>query len=189
VKEAMATLRGEGPSDFTALVETVAAEMLRLGGKATTPEEARALVAEVIASGAAWQKFREFVVAQGGDPAQVDHPELLPEARWQVSVSSYRSGYVAAIDAYEVGLVTMHLGGGRAKKGDPIDHAVGVVLHKKVGDWVEAGEPLCEIHANDPDRLKEAEERLLAAYQLSDTAITPPPLIHKIITASPQRAG
>ncbi len=182
VKEALATLQGQGPADFTALVETVAGEMLRLGGVAATATEAGRRVTEVVASGAAWQKFREFVVAQGGDPAQVDNPDLLPQARWREPLPSPRSGYVAAIDAYAVGLVTMLLGGGRAKKGDPIDHAVGVVLHKKVGDWVEAGEPLCEIHANDPARLAEAKRRLLDAYAFQETPVSSPPLIHRILT-------
>ncbi len=181
VKEALATLRGEGPEDFTELVHTVAGEMLRLGGKAATREEARTLVERVVADGAALRKFREFIVAQGGDPAQVNNPDLLPSARYVVDVPSPQAGYVAGIDAYEVGLVTMHLGGGRAKKGDPIDHAVGVVLHKKVGDAVEAGEPLCQVHANDERLLAEAQERLARAYTLADEPVARPTLIHRII--------
>ncbi len=181
VKEALATLRGEGPSDFTELVRTVAGEMLRLGGKAPSREAARALVDEMIAGGAALRKFREFIAAQGGDPAQVDNPDLLPAARIVVDLPSPQAGYVAGLNAYEVGLSAMILGGGREKKGDPIDHAVGVVLYKKIGDRVEAGEPLCQIHANDEARLAEARRRLLAAYTFSETPVSSPPLIHAII--------
>lgn len=184
VKEALATLRGEGPLDFTELVYTVAGEMLRLGGKATSPEAARALVDRVVQDGSALRKFREFIVAQGGDPAQVDNPDLLPSAAYQVDLPSPQSGYIAGIDAYTVGLTAMHLGGGREKKGDPIDYAVGVVLYKKIGDRVERGEPLCQVHANDPERLAEAQARLQQAFEFSDVPVQPPPLIHRIIRAT-----
>ncbi len=181
VKEAIATLHGQGPDDFTELVHTVAGEMLRLGGKAATREEARALVDRVVEDGSAFRKFRQFVTAQGGDPAQVDNPDLLPKARIVEPLPSPGAGYVKDIDALEVGLVTMILGGGREKKGDPIDHAVGIVLHKKVGDRVEAGEPLCEIHANDEARLAEARERLLRAFAIASAPVKPYTLIYDIL--------
>ena len=181
VKEAIATLRGEGPADFSELVHTVAGEMLRLGGKATTREEARRLVDEVIADGRAWRKFQEFVIAQGGDPDQVQDPNLLPRARHVVPLRAPRSGYVHTLDALAVGHAVMMLGGGREKKGDAIDHAVGVVLHKKMGDRVEAGDVLCEIHVNDERRLSEVQERLLVAYTLTDEPPALPPLIHAIL--------
>ncbi len=182
VKEAIATLHGRGPADFTELVHTVAGEMIRLGGKAATREEARALVDEVIADGSAFRKFREFIVAQGGDPAQVDNPDLLPKARIVVPLESAAAGYVADIDALQVGLATMILGGGREKKGEPIDHAVGVVLHKKVGDRVDAGEPLCEVHANDEARLAEALERLRRAIVVTPEPVEGYPIVYEIIT-------
>ncbi|NPA90238.1 MAG: pyrimidine-nucleoside phosphorylase [Chloroflexi bacterium] len=181
VKEAIATLHGRGPEDFTELVHTVAGEMIRLGGKAATREEARALVDQVIADGSAFRKFRQFIVAQGGDPRQVDNPDLLPKARLVIPIESERSGFVQDIDAYEVGLVTMILGGGREKKGDPIDHAVGVVLHKKVGDRVSAGEPLCEIHANDETRLQEALDRLRGAIRVGEEPVEPWPIVYEIV--------
>lgn len=186
VKEAMATLRGEGPADFTDLVRAVAGEMLRLGGKARTREKARRLVDEAIADGRGLEKFREFIIAQGGDPAQVDNPDLLPKARHIVPLLSPRAGYIQTLNALTVGRVVMFLGGGREKKGDPIDHAVGVVLHKKVGDWVEEGEPLCDIHLNDESRLEEAGKRLLAAYTFAEEPVSAPPLIHAILEGTPQ---
>lgn len=189
VREAIATLQGRGPADFGELVYTVAAEMLRLGGKAATPEEARALVERVLADGSALRKFQAFVIAQGGDPTQVENPELLPKARLVFDLPSPRAGYVHAINALEVGLTAMILGGGREKKGDTIDHAVGVVLRKKVGDRVAAGEPLCEIHANDRGQLEEARERLLAAYTIGDGPVARPPLIHRVLRDGHEKGG
>ncbi len=181
VKEAIATLHGEGPEDFTELVRAVAGEMLRLGGKARTREEARQLVDAAIADGRAWRKFRQFVVAQGGDSAQVDNPDLLPSAREIIPLESPQAGYVQALNALKIGRAVMMLGGGREKKGDPIDHAVGVILLKKVGDKVEQGEPLCEIHLNDRSRLEDVVAELLDAYTIGDAYVAPPPLIHDIL--------
>lgn len=181
VKEAIATLRGEGPADFSELVHTVAGEMIRLGGKAATREEARRLVDEAIADGRALRKFQEFVIAQGGDPEQARNPDLLPRARRVVPLRSPRAGFVRALDALAVGQAVMMLGGGREKKGDVIDHAVGVVLHKKMGDRVELGDVLCEIHVNDEARLEEARARLLGAYTLGDEPPNPHRLIHDIL--------
>lgn len=183
VKEAIATLRGEGPADFTELVHTVAAEMLRLGGKAATREEARRLIVAAIADGRALHKFRQFIVAQGGAPAQVDNPDLLPAAREVVFLESPRAGYVQALNALEVGRAVMMLGGGREKKGEPIDHAVGVIVQKKVGERVEKGEPLCEIHVNDRSRMDDVVEKLLGAYKIGEERVAPPPLIHDILTS------
>ncbi len=186
VKEALATLQGKGPADFTELVRTVAGEMLRLGGKAATREEARSLVDTAIADGRALRKFREFIVAQGGDPEQVDNPDLLPTARHIVPLASPRAGYVHRLDALQVGRVVMLLGGGREKKGDTIDHAVGVVVRKKIGDRVEKGEPLCDIHINDESRLEEAQARLLAAYTIAEEPASAPTLIYDILEGEPR---
>ena len=183
VKEAIATLRGEGPADFTELVHTVAAEMLRLGGKAATREEARRLIDAAIADGRALRKFRQFIAAQGGDPAQVDNPDLLPAAREIVLLESPRAGYVQALNALEVGRAVMMLGGGREKKGEPIDHAVGVIVQKKVGERVEKGEALCEIHVNARSRMDDVVEKLLGAYKIGEERVAPPPLIHDILTS------
>jgi len=130
-------------------------------------------VRKVIADGSAFEKFRAFVAAQGGDTSLVDHPERLPTAPIQLRVPAPTSGYVYAIDAREVGLVTVDLGGGRHKKGDPIDPAVGVVLSAKVGARVESGETLCTVHAASEQSAQEAAKRLQAAYTLVDAPVRP----------------
>jgi len=181
VAEAIATLRGQGPADFLELCLTVGAQMLLLAGKVEKAAEGRALLLVKLLSGAALAKFGEWVAAQGGDWQVIEHPELLPRASLVEPLLAPRGGYVAGLDAAAVGLTVVALGGGRAKKGDPIDHAVGVVLHRKVGDAVQPGEPLLTIHANDPARLAEARERLLAAYTWSDTPVPKPRLVHQIV--------
>jgi len=192
VAEAIATLQGRGPADFMELCLTVGAQMLLLAGKAVrnskfeirNSTEGRALLLVKLLSGAALDKFGEWLAVQGGDWEVVEHPELLPRASVVEPLLARRGGYVAGLDAATVGLTVVALGGGRAKKGDPIDHAVGVVLHRKVGDAVQPGEPLLTIHANDPARLAEARERLLAAYAWSDAPVPKPTLIHKIVRES-----
>ncbi len=181
VREALETLCGAGPPDFREHSIIVAGEMLRLAEIARDEEEGRRLAQGALDSGRALDKFRQFVAAQGGDPRQIDDPDLLPRARWVEPLLSSRSGYLAAIDAREVGLAILDLGGGRAKKGDPIDHAVGVVLSAKVGDWVERDQPLLVIHANDAVRLQEARARLLRAYAWRERPISPPRLIRRVL--------
>jgi pyrimidine-nucleoside phosphorylase len=181
VREALETLCGAGPPDFREHSIIVAGEMLRLAEIARDEEEGRRLAQGALDSGRALDKFRQFVAAQGGDPRQIDDPDLLPRARWVEPLLSSRSGYLAAIDAREVGLAMLDLGGGRAKKGDPIDHAVGVVLSAKVGDWVERDQPLLVIHANDAVRLQEARARLLRAYAWSERPASPPRLIRRVL--------
>ena len=181
VAEAIATLRGAGPVDFTEHCLVVAAEMLFLGEKATSPEAARKILHRCLESGDALRKFEEWVRAQGGDSRVVDDITLLPRARLREDLQSPRDGYIAAIDAMRVGIATVDLGAGRAKKGDPIDHAVGVVLHKKVGDLVATGEALLTIHANDADRLASSKVALLAAYAWSEAPVRAAPLVRGII--------
>ena len=168
VQEAIATLHGQGPVDFQELVEAVAGEMLLIAGAADDLAAARAQVSEVIADGRAFAKFRAFVAAQGGDARLVDHPERLPAAPVQVAVRAPVNGYVHAIDARAVGLVTVDLGGGRLKKGDPVDPAVGVMLQAKVGAQVIAGEPLCIVHAASAATAAAVTTHLQAAYTLKD---------------------
>lgn len=179
--EAIETLQGRGPQDFVTLVLTLAGEMLWLGGKAPDPAAGQAMAQEQIANGQAWQKFRQFVAAQGGDVSQVDNVGLLPRAQWVEPVPAPADGWVAAVRADQIGTATVHLGGGRAKKGDRIDHAVGVVLAAKVGDRVERGQPLCWVHASDAARLAAAKEEVLAAYAFSPEPVSPPPLIHRVL--------
>ncbi|MFQ5594986.1 MAG: pyrimidine-nucleoside phosphorylase [Anaerolineae bacterium] len=181
VEEAIATLRGEGPADFTEHCMVIAAHLLVLGGKAQDTEEARVILRNLIDSGAALEQFRRWIEAQGGDPAVADDPKIMPQANLVRDVPAPRSGMVAGIDAMEVGLTAVALGAGREKKGDPIDHSVGIVFGPKIGDRVEAGERLLAIHAADEDSFELARRRLLAAYTWSDQPVEPPPLFHQVI--------
>lgn len=155
--------------------------MLLLAGKAANETDAGQRLSQLLDSGRALDKFREWIGAQDGDLACVDDLRRLPAARFIEPVPASRSGYIAALDAREVGLAAMLLGGGRARKEDQIDHAVGVVLHAKIGDRVEQGQPLLTIHANEEAKLAEARQRLVAAYEWSHERVSLPPLIHRII--------
>lgn len=183
VREAIDTLHGQGPTDFTELVLTVAATMVRLYDEAhgETGSDAHQRVTQQLHSGAAWQKFREFVAAQGGDLTTVDEPQRLPQAPVVAPCLASSSGYVAAIDAEAVGLTVVDLGGGRIKKGDPIDPAVGLVLEVRLGDWVEAGQPLAVIHAASEAAWETACGRLQQIITVQLHTIDPPPLIHQVI--------
>lgn len=178
VQEAIATLHGQGPADFQALVETVAAEMLTIGQAAPTPDAAQAAVRQAISSGAALAKFRAFVVAQGGDGALVDDPTQLPQAPYSQPLLAEQTGYVQHIQAREVGLTCVDLGGGRRKKGDPIDHRVGITVHAKVGDRVTPDTPLCTIHATDEQSANTAATRLRAAYTIGAESVAALPVIY-----------
>jgi pyrimidine-nucleoside phosphorylase len=182
LKEALDTLHGRGPADFRQHCLTMASQMLLLAGQATEQEEVIAHLETLLDRGQALAKFRQWLTAQGGDVAYVDDPSLLPRARHIEELDAPRSGYIADLDAREVGLTSMLLGGGRSQKGDQIDHAVGIVLNTKIGDGVEEGQPLLTIHANDEARLWGARQRLLAAYEWSDEPVSPPPLLHEIVS-------
>ncbi len=181
VKEAVETLRGDGPEDFVEHCVVVAAEIVRLAGKARDARQARSMVTRALKEGKAWEKFLEWIEAQGGDRSMVEDPSLLPQAKYREPLLSPQSGYIAELNAMEVGIASVILGAGREKKGEPINHAVGVVLHKKIGDYVEEGEPLLTIHADDLDRLEEARKHLLDAYKWSEAEPSPPPLVYEII--------
>jgi len=187
VREAIATLQGHGPPDLFELCLTVASQMVLLAERCQTEEECRALLRETLRSGAALERFRDLVRAQGGDPSVVEHPEKLPQARLVKQVRAFWPGYVETIDAMEVGLTVALLGAGRVRKDEPIDPAVGLVLAVKVGDRVEEGQLLYTVHANDEERLAQAERRLQDAVLFSSEPVTPPPLIHRIIgTGTPR---
>ncbi len=175
VKEAIATLQGAGPPDFWAHCLEVAAHMLLLAGKAADLDTAKMMVTEVRDDGRALQKFRDMVTAQGGDGRQVDNPDLLPKAQLVGPILAPQTGYMAAIDTAAVGWAAVHLGGGRLVKSDQIDHAVGFLLHAKVGGHFAAGERLGEIHANDPAKLAQAQQELLAAMQWAEGEVRPLP--------------
>jgi pyrimidine-nucleoside phosphorylase len=181
VREAIETLRGAGPADFREHCLHVAAHMLVLAGGQPTLRKARALAERSLAGGEALAKFRALVRAQGGDDRVIDDPVRLPQAAHIEVVASPRGGYLATIDAGQVGQAAIDLGAGRAKKGDPIDHSVGVVLRHKVGDRVIKGEPLFTVHASTAVQCREAAERLLQAHRFSVRKVPPLPLFYRTI--------
>lgn len=181
VKEAIDTLSGKGPKDLTELCLTLGSQMVVLGGHAQTIEEARKQLEEVIANGAALDVFKKFIKGQGGNPAVVDDPSLLPQAKYTIEVPAKESGFVSHIVADEIGTAAMLLGAGRATKESEIDLAVGLVLRKKVGDPVKAGESLVTIYTNRED-VKEVKDKIYANIKLSSEAVIAPKLIEDIIT-------
>lgn len=180
VKEAIETLQGKGPQDLTDLVLTLGSQMVILAKKAETTQEAKAMLREAITSGKAIAKFKEFLQNQGGDASVVDDTAKLPQAKYQIELPAKKSGYVSRMVADEIGVASMLLGAGRATKEDTIDLAVGIVLHKKVGDKVSEGESLLTIHSNR-ENIDEVTQKLYDNIFIEDTAKAPQ-LIHEIIT-------
>ncbi len=183
VKEAIDVLNGQGPKDLHDLCLTLASQMLVLGEKAETDEEARAILEEIIASGKGLDKLAAFVEAQGGDSEWVYNPDLLPTAVKQIPVLAPKDGFVKSIEAESVGIAALLLGAGRETKTSEIDLAVGIVLEKKIGDPVKAGEALAVLHVNDETKVEEATDRLLKAYGIAESAETPK-LIKGIVRAN-----
>jgi pyrimidine-nucleoside phosphorylase len=181
VREALDTLRGAGPADFREHCLHVAAHMLLLSGHAATLRNARALATQALDGGAAMTKFRALVLAQGGDPAAVDQPDLLPRASVIRTVPASKAGYLAQADARIIGMTAVTLGAGRARKGDTIDPAVGVVVHAKVGDRLSPGTPLCTIHAPNPAKAQAALEQLSDAFRITARRVAPLPLFYRTI--------
>ena len=182
VKEAVATLQGEGSPHLWVHAQAVAAQMLRLAGRADSVEAAEEMLAEVRTNGQAFTKFRQMVAAQGGDVAQVDEPNKLPQAKLIEPLLAPRTGSIAAMNTAEIGWAVVRLGGGRFTKEDKIDHAVGLMLPVKIGDTVKAGDEMGTIHANDADKLDQARQEILAAIRWSDEPIEPLPHIHGTVT-------
>ncbi len=182
VKEAIDTLRGEGPKDLEDLCLELGSYMLTGSGYADSKEAAKEKLKETIASGNALKKLAEFVEAQGGDPQAVYDTSLLPAAHFREEILSPSEGWVSHIEADEVGVASLILGGGRETKESVIDLSVGLVLTKKAGDAVKKGEPLAVIYANDREKLSAARERFLSAYTFSKAPVKPRPLIHGIVT-------
>ena len=180
VKEAIETLKGHGPKDLEELVLQLASQMVVLAKKAPDVETAYEQLKEKLHSGEAFNKFKEFVQAQGGDVAQIENPDLLPKAASIIPVKASQTGYVHQIDALSIGLAAMKLGAGRATKDDMIDMAVGVVLDKKVGDSVGEGDVLAYIHANRVDN-EEAIAYIEKAYCICKDPVCPPTLIYDVI--------
>lgn len=168
VLEAIQTLKGQGPRDLLEVTLVLGAHMVVLAGKAPDFDAARRLLEEILADGRGLSKFKEIISAQGGDAGVVENPELLPRAAHVLSVKSPQDGYVQRIHAEMVGNTAAALGAGRETKESVIDLAVGLVLEKKVGDQVKAGEILATIHANDPVKGDQAVQNLLTAYTLGE---------------------
>ncbi|WP_068785202.1 pyrimidine-nucleoside phosphorylase [Paenibacillus phocaensis] len=184
IKEAVATLRGEGPADLEEVCLILASHMLILGGKAENEEEAHALLTAQLDSGEALEKLKQMVAAQGGNTEQIDHPELLPTAELKVDVKAAAGGFVESIQAEEIGIAAMMLGAGRETKESVIDLAAGVDLRKKIGDPVEVGETLAVLHLNRSHEAgrAEAERRILNAYGISGTKVPRRPLVFALVT-------
>ncbi len=181
VAESVACLRGEGPADVMEITSTLGAHMLVLGGVARDDAEARARLEAALRSGAALAKFREIVVAQGGDGRVIDDPARLPQARMKELFVAQRAGFVAAVDARAVAFAALRLGAGRERAEDVIDPSVGIAGIVKVGERVASGAPLAVLHANDDARLAEARALLAEAFTLGDAPVTPPPLVAEVI--------
>ncbi len=173
VIEAIDTLKGGGPNDFREHCLHVSAHMLVVGQRAKDLNEGRKMAEKAIADGSAFEKFRVLVQAQGGDVSYVDDPDKFPRAKFVEVVKAPRNGWLAQVDARSVGEASVSLGAGRAKKSDPVDHAVGFVIHHKVGDKVEKGEPLFTVYANDERKQADACARVLAAHLFSDAPVPP----------------
>ena len=183
VREAIDTLRGDGPADFREHCRVVAGYMALLAGRAATLEEAEALIAAVWTDGRGLAKFRELVVAQGGDGAQVDDPARLPQARYVEPIEATRSGYITAMDTAELGWVCVRCGGGRLVKSDRVNPAVGFLLPVKIGDYIEKGQPIGKIHADDDMTLQQAQRDIPAAITVGDEPVAPRPLFYATIGA------
>jgi len=181
VREAIDTLAGGGPPDFREHCLHVAAHMLVLAGHAPSLRAARALAEKALESGAAREKFRALVAAQGGDPAVIDDPARLPKAPVIEMVRCEKGGYLAQADARLIGMTAVALGAGRARKGDPIDPAVGIVVHAKVGDRLRPGSPLYTLHASDAEHLRAARQQVAPAFKLVSRAIPPLPLFYRTV--------
>lgn len=181
VKEAIDTLKGEGPDDLTELCLALGSHMVLLAQKAESLPEAREMLLEVIKNGKALEVFKTFLQSQGGDPSIVDNPEKLPQAKFVFELEAKEDGYISEIVADEIGTAAMLLGAGRATKESQIDLAVGLILNKKIGDSVKKGESLVSIYSNF-ENVEEVREKLYQNITLSSTKPEVPPLIHEEIT-------
>lgn len=177
--EAIELLRGLAPADYYGHCLHVTAHILVIGQRAKDLIEGRALAEKCIVDGSALEKFRVLVQAQGGDVSYIDDISRFRRAKYVDVVNAPRSGFISQVHARIVGEAAVELGAGRTKKGDPVDHAVGFIIHKKVGDKVEAGEPLFEIHATNETKFEEARKAVLAAHKFSDEFVSPLPLFYE----------
>lgn len=181
VKEAIETLQGKGPADLTELCLVLGSQMVVVGGKAETLEQARAMLEGVIADGSALEAFRQLIADQGGNPKVVDDLSLLPQAKFITELPAKQDGYVSYMEADEIGTAAMVLGAGRATKDSVIDLSVGLVLNKKVGDFVKQGESLATIYSNTQD-LAECQEMLYNSIEYSNEPVEAIQLVSALIT-------
>ncbi len=181
VLEAIDTLEGHGPKDFTEVVFALGAQMLILAGRAKDEAEAKAAMERVIADGSAKKKLAEFVEAQGGDASYVFDKSLLPVAEQTCEVISDETGYVHRILAEDIGIACMTLGGGRETKESVIDLSVGIILKKKNGDFVKEGETLAVIYGNDAAKIEAARQKIKNAYEIRTECREPEPVVRKYI--------
>jgi pyrimidine-nucleoside phosphorylase len=179
--EAISILHGEGPEDVSELCFHETSELLVMTGAAATKFEAMERVKHVIHSGAAVAKLAEVIAAQGGDPQQIEQPELLPKAPMRTMLLAPRSGYIAGIEAEQVGLASMRLGAGRFKKGERIDHRTGFILQAKIGQYRQVGEPLVEIHARSESEASDIQGALFACFTWSEAPVTVGPLVYDTV--------
>ncbi len=181
VAEAIDVLHGKGPADLLEHCLAVAEQMLLLGGQAADTIAARQMLEDVIDSGRAFDKLLEWISAQGGDVSVCHDPSLMPVGPVIREVNAPWSGTIASIDAMEVGLTAVDLGAGRAQKGDPVDHRVGIKLAAKIGNHVKVGDRVCTVYARDETDAQAAAQRMLAAYTCTEETVGPPPLIYGVI--------
>ena len=181
LKEAVEMLHGNGPEDYRYHCLQLAAYMLILGGQAKDIPEGVAMAEKAINDGSGYAKFRELVIAQGGDVSYVDDLDKLPMAAFVEPVRARSAGWAAVVDAKEVGETSVTLGAGREQKGDMIDQAVGIIVKVKVGDAVDKGQVLFEVHANDPRKLQQAKERLKNAVKIVNEPVEKPPYFYGVI--------
>jgi len=183
VKEAIDTLRGNGPWDLVDLILELGSDMLFISGIVSSRKEAKSRIAENLANQKGLKRLVDLIVAQGGDPSVVDNSDLLPQPRAKIEVKSETTGYVSAIDALEVGLASKILGAGRKTKDDAIDYSVGIYLKKKIGDKVRAGDPLAVFYSDgDEKKIEPTRKKIVTAYSFDSNKIDPPKLIYARIT-------
>ncbi|MEC5270487.1 pyrimidine-nucleoside phosphorylase [Caldifermentibacillus hisashii] len=181
VKEAISTLKGIGPQDLTELCLTLGSQMVYLAKKAESVDEARQMLISAIQSGKALEKMKSFITSQGGDATCIDDLEKLPQAKYKIELPAKASGWIEKMMADKIGLAAMQLGAGRETKESKIDLAVGIVLNKKVGDPIEQGESILTIYSNS-ENIEEVKNLLYHSIKISHSKISPPPLIHEIIS-------
>ncbi len=185
VCEAIDTLHGIGPADFREHCLTLSSYMLALGHKVQNLADGRKMAEQAIAEGRAWDAFHRLVAAQGGDVSFIDHPDKLPSARFETTIESPTNGWIKTLNARLVGETAVLLGAGRAKKGDPIDPAVGILVEAKVGDQVGEGQRIFTIQANSAQKLAQAKESLLQVIDISTHPVDPLPPFYGVIGELP----